>query len=167
MRHRLRDASPHDADALARIYAPYVRDTAVSFELEAPDAAAMAARLRTLRDGGYPYLVATDRDDRVIGYAYAGPHRARAAYARTTETTVYLAPDATGQGLGSALMRALLERLEAQGFGLALAGVTLPNPASLALHRALGFDDVGVYHGVGFKFDAWHDVWWGQRRLRP
>ena len=166
----IRLATPQDGAAVAAIYAPVVRDTAVSFETVPPGAAEMAARIaRTLPR--YPYLVAEDAGPedagRVVGYAYAGAHRARAAYAWCAETSVYLAPQAQRRGLGRALMEALLARLRAQGFATAVAGATLPNEASVALHRALGFADVGVFPRAGFKHGRWHDTWWGALDLGP
>lgn len=161
----LRLATPADADGIAAIYAPVVRDTAISFEAEPPSASEMAARLAATLPR-FPYLVA-EEVGRVVGYAYAGPHRARTAYAWAVETTIYLAPEAQGRGVGRALYRALLGILRAQGFASAFAGATLPNEASVRLHRALGFEDVGVFRRVGFKHGRWHDVWWGALDLMP
>lgn len=161
---RLRLATPSDGAALARIYAPSVQDSPASFELVPPDAPTMGARVQEQRDAGRPWLVA-EQEGAVMGYAYAGAHRSRLAYQWGVETSVYLAAEAQGRGLGTTLMTSLLSLLEAQGYALALAGVTLPNPASLALHGRLGFEEVARYPGIGFKDGAWHDVWWGQRRL--
>lgn len=161
----IRLATSADGAAVAAIYAPVVRDTTVSFEADPPDAAEMAARIAATLPR-HPYLVA-ERDGRVVGYAYAGVHRTRAAYAWCAETSVYLAPDAQGQGVGRALMEALVGVLAAQGFAVAVAGATLPNDASVALHRALGFRDVGVFPRAGFKHGQWWDTWWGARDLGP
>ncbi len=159
----LRLATPADGAAAAAIYAPVVRDTTTSFEAVPPDASEMAARIAATLPR-YPYLVA-ERDGRVVGYAYAGAHRARAAYAWAAETSVYLAPEAQGQGVGRAIMTALLALLRAQGFAAAYAGATLPNAASVGLHRALGFRDAGTFHRAGFKHGLWCDVWWGELDL--
>ncbi len=159
----LRLATPDDAAAVAAIYAPAVTDSATSFEAVSPDAAEMAARIAATLPR-YPWLVA-ESGGRVAGYAYAGLHRARAAYAWSAETSVYLAADAQGRGLGRTLMTALLEILRMQGFAVAYAGATLPNDASVGLHRALGFGDVGVFPRAGFKHGRWHDTWWGARDL--
>jgi phosphinothricin acetyltransferase len=159
----IRMARDSDAAAIAAIYAPFVRDTAVSFELEPPSADEMAERMRkTLAI--VPWLV-NEEGDRVTGYAYAGQWRARAAYQWTSEVSVYVDGGAHGRGVGSALYRVLLDLLRVQGFRMALGGVTLPNAASVALHEKLGFDRVATYRAVGFKFGAWHDVGWWQLDL--
>jgi L-amino acid N-acyltransferase YncA len=156
---RVRDARGEDAAAIAAIYAPVVRDTPISFELEPPDVATMRQRvLDTLERR--PWLVC-ERDGEVVGYAYAASHRERAAYQWCVETSVYIADSARRQGVGSTLYRALLPLLARQGYVHAYAGITLPNPASVGLHEALGFRPIGVYSAIGFKLGAWHDVgWW-------
>ena len=155
----IRVATAADGAATAAIYAPIVRDTAISFEVDPPDAAEMARRIEET-SRRYPWLVA-DRDGEAIGYVYAGPHRARAAYGWSVETTVYLHEEARGRGVGRALYRSLLALLELQGAHVAYAGITLPNEASVGLHEALDFALVGVYREVGWKLGAWHDVgWW-------
>ncbi len=155
----IRVATAADGAATAAIYAPIVRDTAISFEVDPPDAAEMARRIEET-SRRYPWLVA-DRDGEAIGYVYAGPHRARAAYGWSVETTVYLHEEARGRGVGRALYRSLLALLELQGAHAAYAGITLPNEASVGLHEALDFALVGVYREVGWKLGAWHDVgWW-------
>ena len=161
----IRLATPADGAAVAAIYAPVVRDTAISFEVDPPDAREMAARIATTLPAR-PWLVA-EADGRVVGYAYAGAHRARAAYDWSVEPSVYLAEGARGRGLGRALYTALFAVLRAQGFASAYAGATLPNDASVGLHRAMGFETVGVYRRAGFKHGRWHDVWWGGLDLMP
>lgn len=162
----LRAATPADAAALAAIYAPYVTGSAITFELEAPDAAEMRARMEAVA-GRYPWIVAEAGDGRLAGYAYACPFRARAAYRFAVETTLYLAPEATGRGLGTALYRPLLETLEAQGFTQAIAAIALPNEASVRLHERLGFAHAGTYAQVGYKLGRWLDVGLWQRALAP
>jgi L-amino acid N-acyltransferase YncA len=160
---RIRDADPsRDAAACAAIYGPYVRETAVSFEEIAPDPGEMAARIARLA-ATHRWLVAEATDGRVIGFAYACPHRERAAYRWAADVS----PAHHGRGIGRALYDALLAGLREQGFQLALAGITLPNQASVALHEAFGFELVGVYRGIGFKAGAWCDVGWWQLRLAP
>jgi L-amino acid N-acyltransferase YncA len=144
---------------VAAIYAPYV-DGVVTFEEAAPDAAEMMQRIA----GGHPWLVA-EGDGRVLGYASASPFRVRAAYRWAVEVGIYLAPDATGRGLGRALYAALLDRLAADGFAQAFASVSLPNPASAALHRALGFRPLGLLERAGYKAGRWVDVELWQRGL--
>lgn len=156
---RVRVATGDDAAAIAAIYAPIVRDTPISFELEPPDVESMRRRVLdtlTLR----PWLVG-ERDGVLLGYAYAASHRERAAYQWCVETSVYIAAAARRQGVGRALYAELLPLLVRQGYVHAYAGVTLPNAASVGLHESLGFLPVGVYRHIGFKFGAWHDVgWW-------
>jgi L-amino acid N-acyltransferase YncA len=163
---QIRDAEPpRDAAACAAIYAPHVEGGAVSFEEVAPDAAAMAVRIETTRTT-HPWLVAVDREE-VRGFAYACRHRERAAYRWAADVSVYVAEGARGVGVGRALYAELLERLRAAGLRTACAGITLPNPASVALHEAFGFEPVGVYRRIGWKDGAWRDVGWWQLQLAP
>ena len=154
---------PDDAAAIAEIYAPFVTESAVSFETEPPDEAAMRARIEA---GGdlYPWLVAEEAGT-VVGYAYAARFRDRPAYRFAVETSVYLRPGAGGRGLGRRLYEPLLAMLEAQGFTQAIAAITLPNEASVRLHERLGFERAGIYRQVGWKLGAWHDVGLWQRGL--
>ena len=160
---KLRIAHADDAAAIQAIYAPVVRETATSFEYEAPSADDMASRIaRTLER--YPWLVA-EIDGDVAGYAYGGAHRMRTAYQWSVETSVYVSPAFRKRGVGVAVNAALLDVLRAQGFANAFGGITLPNAASVALHERLGYVRIGVYRGIGFKLGRWHDVGWWQRRL--
>ncbi|OLM17692.1 MULTISPECIES: GNAT family N-acetyltransferase [unclassified Pseudonocardia] len=161
---QIRDATAEDADACAVIYAPYVRDTAVSFESEPPGPVEMAGRIAAAQER-YVWLVAVTDDGDVLGYAYGAPFKPREAYRWTCEVSVYLHPEARGRGTGRALYEALLARLTACGLVVAVAVLTLPNEASVALHRALGFTEVGVFRGVGWKLGAWRDVVWYRRDL--
>lgn len=160
----IRPAEPADMPAVAAIYAHYVEHTVITFDFEAPSVEEWQARLRGASERGHPWLVAA-LDDGIAGYAYAAPFRAKPAYARTVETTIYLDHARTGAGYGRALYEALLTELSTLDLHLAVAGMTLPNPASQRLHRSLGFVPVGTFAQVGFKFDAWHDVEFLQRRL--
>lgn len=153
----VRPATPDDAPACAAIYAPYVTGTAVSFESEPPDAGEMADRMAA----AHVWLVLEDEGE-VVGYAYAGTFHARAAYRWACETSVYLRQGFERRGGGRALYAVLLPLLKQRGFTSAIAGMTLPNPGSEGLHRALGFQPVGTYRKVGFKGGAWHDVAWSQ-----
>jgi len=154
-----------DSAACADIYAPYVRESAVSFEAEAPDAHEMAQRIERI-GRTHPWLVA-EQDGRVVGFAYAAPHRERAAYRWAADVTVYVHPDRHGRGVGRALYEHLLALLRDQRLHVACAGIALPNDASVGLHEALGFEPVGVYRKIGYKAGAWHDVGWWQLRLLP
>jgi L-amino acid N-acyltransferase YncA len=161
----IRDATPEDGAACAAIYEPYVTDSAITFEYEPPTAAEMAERIAKAQKN-HAWVVAED-DGRVVGYAYGGQYKERAAYRWACEVSVYLEPGRRRGGEGRALYEALFERLAARGFRTAVAGMTLPNPASEGLHRAMGFTPVGVYRRIGWKHGAWHDVAWVQRPLGP
>lgn len=161
----IRLATPDDGAAIADIYRTSVVGSAVSFELDPPDAAEMAARVRNLLPYT-PWLVC-DPGTGILGYAYAGRYRERPAYQWSVEVTVYVRDDARRKGVARGLYTSLFAVLAVQGFRNAYAGITLPNPASVGLHESLGFTRVGVYRGVGFKAGAWHDVVWLERPLAP
>ena len=160
----IRLAGPGDARAVAAIYAPYVTAASTSFEYAPPDAAEMAARIASTL-AFTPYLV-LESGGEVLGFAYASKHRERAAYQWSVDVSVYVHDRAHRRGVGRALYESLFALLRLQGFYTAHAGITLPNPASVGLHEALGFRLVGVYRAVGFKRGAWHDVGWWQLPLR-
>jgi L-amino acid N-acyltransferase YncA len=159
----VRMATAADGEACAAIYAPYVMDTAITFETVPPSAAEMAQRI-TEATRTHAWLVAED-GGRVVGYAYGGPFRSRAAYRWSCEVSVYLEVGRRRTGAGRALYEDLLVRLADGGFHMAVAGMTLPNDASIGLHRAMGFEPVGTYREVGWKHGAWHDVAWVERAL--
>jgi L-amino acid N-acyltransferase YncA len=161
----IRAASPADIRAITQIYAHAVRHGTASFELEPPDEAEMAARLQTLLKGRYPYLVA-ESGGAVVGYAYAGPYRARPAYRFSVENSVYVAPQAHRRGIGRLLLDRLISDCEARGYRLMIAviGDSAQAP-SIELHRAAGFKLVGAFEGVGYKFDRWLDTVLMQRPL--
>ena len=161
----IRLAAVTDGAALAEIYRPAVADCATSFELEPPDGAEMAQRVAKCMERS-PWLVC-ERDGRVIGYAYGGMHRERAAYQWSVEVSAYVRHDFHKQGIGRALYESLFAALAVQGYRNAYAGITLPNDASVALHTAVGFTPIGVYRGIGYKMGAWHDVGWYERELAP
>jgi L-amino acid N-acyltransferase YncA len=157
------DATSTDAAACAAIYAPYVRDTAISFEEEPPTEADMRRRIEQAQS--HSAWLVLEEHGRVVGYAYAGPFSGRAAYRWSCEVSVYLELGRRRSGAGRALYEALLARLADLGFRMAAAGMTLPNPASEQFHRAMGFQVVGVFRRIGFKHGRWHDVAWTQRPL--
>lgn len=159
----IRAASPRDAEACAAVYAPYVTDTAISFELDPPAPAEMARRIETA-SRSHAWLVLEDAD-RIVGYAYGGPYKARPAYRWSCEVSIYLEIGRRRTGAGRALYSALFDRLAERGFRTLVAGMTLPNDASVGLHRALGFEPIGTYRRIGWKHGAWHDVAWTQRVL--
>ncbi len=160
----LRPATAVDAPALLAIYRPFVESTAVSFETVVPTAEEFAGRIAKAL-AGWQWLVA-ERDGRCIAYAYGGTHRERAAYRFAVEVSAYVHPAAHRQGIGRALYLRLFEDLGGRGYCNAYAGITQPNPASVALHRSVGFEPIGVFRAVGRKFGRWHDVAWFQRSLR-
>jgi L-amino acid N-acyltransferase YncA len=163
---RIRNADPtRDAVACAAIYAPQVEGSPVSFEEEAPGAAAMAVRIERY-GSSHAWLVA-EREGEVVGYAYATAFNERPAYRWSTSVSVYVADEARGKGIGRALYEALFDRLRGRGFRMACAGITLPNKASEALHKSLGFELVGVNREIGWKQGAWRDVGWYQLELAP
>jgi phosphinothricin acetyltransferase len=153
---QVRKATLDDAGAIARIYAPYVTDTAISFETEPVSAEQVAQRMQEA-DGLYPWFVATE-ENAVVGYAYAAQFRIRPAYRFAVETSIYLEQGAQGRGVGTALYRALLDQLTKQGFTQAIAGITLPNEASVRVHERVGFALVGIYKDIGYKLGRWRDV---------
>jgi L-amino acid N-acyltransferase YncA len=159
----IRPADVTDATGIAAVYRPYVTDSVASFETVAPDAGEVARRM--LAAPRLPWFVAC-RDGAVVGYAYAGRHRARPAYRWSVDCSVYLDPAERGAGTARALYAQLLPELAALGYVTAFAGIALPNPASVGLHTALGFTPVGVYRAAGYKSGRWHDVGWWQRPLR-
>jgi len=165
VRRVVRLAEPGDAAGVHAIYAPIVRDTAISFEVDPPSIEEMSRRIASTLPR-FPWLVCADRE-RIEGYVYAGQHRERAAYRWSVDVTAYVHPDARRSGVGHALYTALLAMLFVQGYHRAYAGITLPNAASVGLHESQGFTAIGVYPAVGWKLGDWHDVGWWQRTLRP
>ena len=162
-RARIRLASPADGEALALIYRPAVVDVATSFELEPPGGEEMGRRVSALI-ARLPWLIA-ERNGDVAGYAYASPHRERAAYRWCAEVSAYVAPGAQRGGVGWSLYSALFDILALQRYRNAYAGITLPNEASERFHERMGFTLVGVFRRIGYKFGRWHDVAWYEREL--
>ena len=148
---------PHAA-AIAAIYAHHVVHGTASFETDSPDAAEMAARMRKVLDAGAPWLVALAADGAVLGYAYASQFRDRPAYRLTCENSIYIAQDRRGQGLGTALLRALIDAASAAGFRQMIAVIGGGEAGSVALHTALGFAHAGRMHSIGRKHGLWLDT---------
>jgi L-amino acid N-acyltransferase YncA len=159
----VRDAVAEDGAACAAIYRPYVTDTVITFEYEPPTAEDMADRIAVAQEK-HGWVVLED-DGRVVGYAYAAPVKDRAAYRWACEVSVYVEPGRRRGGAGRALYAALFDRLTARGYRRLIAGMTLPNPASEGLHRAMGFEPIGVQRRIGWKNGDWHDVGWVQRSI--
>ncbi len=159
----IRVATSQDAPAILDIYEPIIRETAISFETEPPTIQQMQERIEeTLLH--WPWLVCERQGD-ILGYVYATRHRARAAYQWSVDVSVYIREGMRRTGIGRALYRSLFELLALQQFYNCYAGITLPNPGSVGLHEALGFQPVGIYRQVGYKMGAWHDVGWWQLSL--
>jgi L-amino acid N-acyltransferase YncA len=161
----IRVASVDDAPQCLEIYAPFCLETPVSFETEAPSLEEMRGRIEKTLEF-FPWLIA-DEGGRVLGYAYASRHRERAGYRWAADVSVYVRDGERGKGLGRALYTSLFAILRLQGIYSVLAGITLPNRASVVLHEAMGLRPLGVYTGIGFKCGGWHDVGWWQYSLRP
>jgi len=163
----IRDAALTDIPDITRIYAHSVEHGTASFELEPPDEAEMSRRMRTLLDGGFPYLVA-EIDGAIAGYAYAGPYRPRRAYRFSVEDSIYVDPGAQRKGVGRALLERLIEKCERRGFRqmIAVIGDSAQTP-SIELHRAAGFRMIGNIENVGYKFERWLDSILMQRALGP
>lgn len=164
MSDTLRMATPADAADIQAIYAPVVRNTPISFEVEPPTVEEMRRRIvETLAQ--MPWLV-VERDGAVVAYAYASPHRSRLAYQWSIDVSAYVAPQVHRCGYGRRLYTALFDLVRRQGYYTAYAGIALPNEASVGLHEAMGFKPVAVYRNVGYKLGRWHDVGWWALPLR-
>ena len=160
-----RFAEELDAAAIQAIYAPYCESSVVSFETKAPSVEEIGERIRKISEQ-FPWIVG-ELDHRVLGYAYGCQHRERAAYQWSVDATVYVSPLAQRTGLGRGLYTSHFRILALQGYYKIYAGITLPNPASVGLHEAVGFKSVGIYRGVGYKLGSWHDVGWWHLSLQP
>lgn len=168
----IRLATPADAPAIQAIYAPIVRETAISFEVTEPSVEEMASRIaKTL--ARLPWLVWVENNDTniltVVGYAYASAHRDRAAYQWSVDLSAYVHANWRGRGVAKALYLEMLPILRDLGYVNTYAGIALPNSASVALHEAIGMRPVGVYQHVGYKLGAWCDVgwWYGELQAPP
>lgn len=159
----IRLANPSDAASFLSIYAPYVENTAITFEYEVPSIEDFGNRIeKTL--GKYPYLVA-EEDGVVLGYAYASTYYARAAYDWAVELSVYVSQDARGKGVGSKLYNELEDLLDQMGYMHFLACVSLPNEDSIAFHTKRGYQQVAYFPKIGYKLERWHDIVWLQKSL--
>ncbi|TDT92842.1 phosphinothricin acetyltransferase [Azorhizobium sp. AG788] len=164
----LRPATLADVPAIADIYDDAVRTGTASFELDPPGVGEMTRRFDALMAGDYPYLVAVDTDETLLGYAYAGAFRPRIAYRFTVENSIYVAPGAQRRGVGKALLTTLVRECEARGFRQMVAVIgDSANAGSIGVHRACGFRDVGIIKGSGLKFGRWLDTVLMQRDLGP
>ena len=153
----LRAATTADATTIAEIYNHYVVNTIITFEEEAVPATEMAARISEVLGLNLPWFV-WEENGRVLGYAYAGKWKSRCAYRYSVESSIYLAKDATGRGLGTKLYVALIDALRTKGIHSIIGGIALPNPASIGISEKLGFQKIGQFKEVGWKFEQWIDV---------
>lgn len=161
----VRRAAEGDLQGLTEIYNHYVRTTPITFDLEPFTVEQRAAWFGKFSDAGRHQLFVAERDGVVVGYAGTTGFREKRAYDTTVETTIYLAPAAQGQGLGTRLYTTLFEALRGEDIRSAVAGITIPNDASVAIHARFGFTLAGVMHDVGRKFDRYWDVAWYEKRL--
>ncbi|MHC4942038.1 MAG: arsinothricin resistance N-acetyltransferase ArsN1 family B [Planctomycetota bacterium] len=164
MSPRIRCATPSDAAQVQAIYAPIVTDTHISFETEPPSEAEMARRMEETLEH-LPWLVLEQGED-VLGYAYADPHRRRAAYQWCVESAVYVHDRCRKSGVGRALYISLFKILTLQGYLNVFAGIALPNPSSVRFHESMGFEQTALFRKAGYTLGAWHDVGWWQLELR-
>ena len=161
----LRDISASDLDAITAIYSDAVLSGVASYEIVPPTLQEMASRLSAITSQGYPYLAAVDENGVLLGYAHASAFRTRPAYRWMVEDSIYLAPEAHGKGIGKALLSELITRCTALGFRQMVAVIGGAHPASIALHRSLGFEDTGLLKGTGYKHGRWLDTMLMQRQL--
>ena len=153
-----------DTGALRNIYAHYVLNTSITFELEVPSASQMHEKFNAISRAGHPLIIAR-QNDRIIGYAYASTYRPRPAYRFTCENSIYLDHTLTGNGLGSSLFSRLLEESRNFGFNQMVAIITSGTQGSVALHKKFGFEILGQFPELGFKFNRWHDIIHMQRKI--
>ncbi|MCW3122600.1 MAG: phosphinothricin acetyltransferase [Flavipsychrobacter sp.] len=162
-RYNIRLIDIIDAEATLAIYRPYVENTIISFEYEAPTLEEWHQRIAA-NTAGYPWLVC-EVDGVIAGYAYGSTHRYRTAYSWSVESTVYVSEQFHRQGIARVLYETLLALLRIQGYMNVYAGIGMPNVKSESFHRALGFYDIGTFKKIGYKFGAWHDTLWLQLHL--
>eukprot|EP00835_Amoeboradix_gromovi_P004816 NODE_402_length_9320_cov_0.440252.p6 type:complete len:182 gc:universal NODE_402_length_9320_cov_0.440252:8539-9084(+) len=155
---KCRTANIHDAEAIRDIYSPAICGSATSFEVEIPSIAEMQNRIREILNT-LPWLVC-EHDGIVIGYSYASPHHHRKAYQYSVDAAIYIHKDWQSKGVGKLLLTKLFDCLKTLGYYNVYAGITIPNPASLALHKRMGMEVVGTYKKIGYKYEKWHDVLW-------
>ncbi len=161
----LRVANETDAAQMLAIYAPYVIQTTVSSEYTPPSLEEFRGRMRTFQER-LPWLVC-EVDDEIAGYGYASPHRTRAAYQWSVETSIYVAEGWHRHGIANAIYSSLFELLAIQGYYNIYVGITSPNERSMKFHKAMGFIISGAYQESMYKFGQWRDVLWMGKSLRP
>ncbi|MEJ2635011.1 MAG: GNAT family N-acetyltransferase [Calditrichia bacterium] len=162
---RIRTAHAEDAAAICGIYNHYIRETAITFEVDSVTEEVMLKRINSILEAGFPWLVAVEDNRIIAGYAYAQPWKTRRAYRYSLESTIYLHPGSTGRGTGSRLYGELLSWIRGAGYHTVIGGIALPNPASIALHEKFGFGKVAHFREVGYKFERWIDVGYWQLHI--
>lgn len=162
----IRQATENDASELLDIYAPYITDTTITFEDVIPTIEDFKQRIRDI-SAKFPYLVAIDENNKILGYAYAHSYKPRAAYEWTVEVSIYIDQNYKGHGLGTKLYHHLERLLKQQGVVNLMARITQENAASIRFHKKLGYQETGVFHKVGFKFNRWLDITWMEKSLNP
>lgn len=164
MNYKLREAQSGDAEEICQIYNPYILSTTITFEEQPLQATDIGDRLEQVKASGLPWIVLEDlQTGNLKGYSYATPWRTRSAFRYTVETSIYLKENDRGQGFGQMLYSELLKQLQSRGIHSAIGVLAIPNPASIHLHQKLGFEYLGCFKEVGFKFDRWIDVVYWQR----
>lgn len=161
---KIRDVDEGDAEAVAAIYAHHVLNGTATYDIDPPSVEETLAKIRQITGAGWPFIVA-ELDGEVVGYAYATQFRDRAAYRFACEDSIYVAPDRTRRGVGKALLVALVVRAAAYGFRTMTAVIGGAEPASIAVHAAVGFEEAGRLRAMGYKFDRWLDNVYMQREL--
>ena len=155
----IRTVQLSDAAAIADIYNHYIENTIVTFEYDRVDASEIQDRIATITDSNFPWICCIDPEsNELLGYAYAGPWRTRAAFRYVVESAIYLRDGLQGRGIGRKLYADLLRLLREGDFRSVIAGIAIPNEASIAAHQSMGFRRGGVFEKVGYKFDQWIDV---------
>ncbi|OYU96208.1 MAG: N-acetyltransferase [Bacteroidetes bacterium B1(2017)] len=152
-----------DIEEVLAIYTQYVLHTSITFEHTVPSFEEYAQRVNT-NTQKYPWLIAKQGTN-IVGFAYCSTHRYREAYQWSPESTIYMAPNFQGKGIGKLLYSTLFELLKMQGFVNVFAGVVIPNPKSIALHKSCGFEEIGIFKKIGYKQGTWHDTFWFQLAL--
>ena len=163
MNRTIRMASISDSEAILSIYAPYVKDTAITFEIEVPTLSEFSLRIEGITKR-YPYLVC-QVDNQIVGYAYASEHRERAAYLYDADVSIYVLPEYHSSGVAHELYTHLFVLLDRLGYKNAYAAYTEPNIKSLKFHQKFGFEVIGTHHKTGYKLGKWHDVTWLEKTI--
>lgn len=157
---KIRVATEADIEPMLEIYKPIITATVISFETKVPTLEEFAERVKLI-SVDFPWLVC-EINGRIAGYAYGNPHRSRRAYCWSADCSVYVSEDFKKRSVATSLYGHLFPMLKSQGYFNVFAGIALPNPASIALHKKMGFTEVGIYKNVGYKLNRWCDVAWYQ-----